>query len=158
MTFGSKFEKTMRGNVFKRLRLHGGSVRANPGGRPTGHPPGFLHGAACSLKSNFRSSLSSVHLACSPQALTEQRRGQQIGPWSVHPHRSVKNNVYTSIPGCLKDAPTRAERRKLVRFITTCFAVQKSPAEDYPDALKIVLAVLALVVQGYFRLRFREPP
>ena len=55
--------------------------------------------------------------------------------------KAVENNVYTSIPGKLKDKPTILERKRCVRFVTTCFASMNPPPDDYPDALKLVLAV-----------------
>ena len=73
---------------------------------------------------------------------------------SRHPkqaRKSVDNNVYTTIPGHLHNKLTARARKAIIRFVTTCFALgPRDPerSEDYPDALKTVLAVLALVARG----------
>ena len=62
--------------------------------------------------------------------------------------KSETNNVYTTIPGNLNDAPTPQERKRIIRFVTTTFADKPSPKEDYPETLKLVLAIQALVARG----------
>ena len=62
--------------------------------------------------------------------------------------KSVKNNVYTTMKGKLNQVPTLHERMRLIRFVTTCFAAKQEPTNDYPEALKLVLAMQALVDRG----------
>ena len=77
---------------------------------------------------NYHSSfiMKSFHRWCSTPIHIDAVNGAnfddvyvKIGRMSKQRNKSENNNVYTTIPGKLSERPTAAERRRIIRFVTT---------------------------------------